>query len=53
MKFEYIALSRSIRELIGAHTILKDICTNVFISVTNPIYSTYHNFGTIHQSTVH
>ena len=53
MEAEYIALSHSMRELIGIRQILKDIHTYVLSdTICHPTYTTKHKYG-IPQSTVY
>ena len=54
MEAEYIAVSHSMRELIGIREVLKEIHINVLAkNVADPEYSTKHNFGSIPQSKVY
>ena len=54
MEAEYIALSHSMRELIGIREILKEIFNHVFNDKTiSPNYVTTHKYGSIPQSNVY
>ena len=51
---EYIALSHSMRELIGVREVLKEMIAHVLHQEeVAPIYRTIHKYGTIPQSTVY
>ena len=53
MESEYIALSHSMRELIGIRQVLKEIYEHVLSDdISMPTYTTKHKYGSLPQSKV-